>query len=83
MKNYKERMNECIDYLLSIRFPCNDWKEDKDYFDQLEEEFSEVPADEEAKDLYEQLKKLIQEKRASSLNCNKTTEELFAGWNDE
>ena len=83
MKTYKEHMTECIDYLLSIRFPCNDWKEDKVYFDQLEEEFSEVPADEEAKDLYEQLKKLIQEKRASSLNCNKTTEELFAGWNDE
>ena len=83
MKTYKERMTECIDYLLSIRFPCNDWKEDKVYFDQLEEEFSEVPADEEAKDLYEQLKNLIQEKRASSLNCNKTTEELFAGWNDE
>ena len=83
MESYKEKIKNCIEHLNSIHFPGNDWKEDKAYFDQLEEEFSEVPADEEAKDLYEQLKKLIQEKRASSLNCNKTTEELFAGWNDE
>ena len=83
MKTYNERIRECIDYLLSVRFPCSDWKEDKVYFDQLEKEFSEIPADEETKVLYEELKILIQEKRVSSLNCNKTTEELFAGWNDE
>ena len=83
MKTYKERITECIECLLSIRFPCNDWKEDKVYFDKLETEFSEFPADEETKVLHEQLMTLIQEKRASSLNCNKTTEELFAGWNDE
>ena len=83
MKTYNERITECIEYLLSIRFPCEDWKEDKVYFDKLEKEFSEFPADEETKVLHKQLMTLIQEKRISSLNYNKSTEELFAGWNDE
>ena len=83
MKTYKERIVECINYLSSVRFPCSDWEEDKNYFDQLEKEFSDVPADEETKTLFDQLQKMIYEKRISSLNCNKTTEELFAGWDDE
>lgn len=82
MKDYKERIQECIDYLNSIRFPCEDWKEDKIYFDQLEKEFSEKPADEQTQVLLETLKKLIYDKRTASLNMNKTSEELFAGWND-
>lgn len=82
MKDYKERIEECIDYLNSIRFPCEDWKEDKKYFDKLELEFSEEPKDEETKASLEILKKLIYDKRNLSLNMNKTTEELFAGWND-
>ena len=52
MKTYKERITECIGYLLSIRFPCNDWKEDKDCFDKMEKEFSAFPADEETKVLH-------------------------------
>ena len=83
MKGYKTRITECMDYLNSVRFPCGDWKEDKVYFDKLEEEFSEVPADEETKALLDELKKLICEKRNLSLNCNKTSEELYAGWDDD
>ncbi len=83
MKNDRDRIIECINYLHSIRFPCTDWKEDKVFFDELENEFSEVPADAETNALLDELKKLIYEKRTSSLNCNKTAEELFAGWNDE
>jgi len=82
MKEYKEQIKKTIDYLNSIRFPCKDWKEDKKYFDQLEKEFSKVPDDEEGKLLLETLKQLIYDKRTSSLNVNKTTEELYAGWND-
>lgn len=29
MKEYKERIKASIDYLNSIRFPCEDWIEDK------------------------------------------------------
>ena len=83
MKSYKEKIIECIEYLNSIRFPAEDWKEDKIVFDQLESKFSRVPEDEETKVLYEELKKLIYEKRMTSLNCNKTTDELFAGWDDD
>ena len=83
MKNYKTRIIECRDYLRSIRFPCNDWKEDRSYFDKLEAEFSEVPQDKETKALLDELKRLIQEKRNLSLDYNKTTEELYAGWNDD
>ena len=83
MKSYKERIKDCIEYLNFISFPCEDWKEDKKYFDQLEEEFSVEPDDEETKALLEDLKKLIYDKRTSSLNRNKTTEELFAGWDDD
>ena len=82
MKGYKERIEECIEHLNSIRFPCEDWKEDKEYFDQLERVFSEEPADAETKALLATLRKLIYDKRTLSLNMNKTTEELFAGWND-
>ena len=82
MENYKKRIKECIEYLNSIRFPCEDWTEDKKYFDQLEREFSDVPEDVEGKQLLETLKKLIDDKRTSSLNMNKTAEDLFAGWND-
>lgn len=83
MNDYKERIKNCIDYLNSVRFPCEDWKEDKIYFDRLEKEFSEDAIDEETKQLQQELKKLIYEKRNLSLNMNKTTEELFAGWNDD
>ena len=83
MKSYKERMIECMDHLNSIRFPCADWKEDKVYFDRLEHEFSAEPADEEEKEIFQKLRTLIYEKRMTSLNCNKTAEELFAGWNDD
>ena len=83
MKTYKERMRDCIAYLNSIRFPCEDWKEDKKYFDQLEQEFSYEPEDEEGKNLLKELKTVIYDKRTASLNMNKTTEELFAGWNDD
>ena len=83
MKSYKDRIIECIDYLLSIRYPCDDWKEDKIYFDGLEKEFSDIPTDAETKKLFDQLHKLIYEKRVTSLNGNKTTEELFAGWNED
>ena len=82
MENYKEKIENCIEYLNSIRFPGNDWKEDKLYFDKLKKEFSEEPEDEETKLLLEKLRKLIYEKETSSLNMNKTTEELYAGWND-
>ncbi len=83
MDNYKQRIKNCIDHLNSIRFPCEDWKEDKVYFDNLEKEFSEDATDEEEKSLLQELRELIYEKRVSSLNMNKTTEELFAGWNDD
>ena len=82
MKSYKARIQECILYLKSIRFPCVDWEEDKKYFDQLEREFSQIPEDEETKALHESLKKLIREKRMYSLQYNKTAEELFSGWDD-
>jgi len=82
MENYKKRIRECMDYLRSIRFPCNDWKEDRVFYDRLEKEFSEEPADEETRILLDDLRKLIREKRDLSLNCNKTTEELYSGWND-
>ena len=82
MENYKKRIKASIEYLNSIRFPCEDWTEDKKYFDQLEREFSDVPEDVEGKQLLETLKKLIDDKRTSSLNMNKTAEELFAGWVD-
>ena len=78
----QKKIKDCIEYLNSIRFPCEDWTEDKKYFDQLEREFSEVPEDDEGKQLLETLKKLIDDKRTSSLNMNKTAEELFAGWVD-
>ena len=39
--------------------------------------------DEETKQLLLELKKLICDKRTSSLNMNKTTEELYAGWNED
>lgn len=83
MSDYKERIITCIDYLNSIRFPCEDWKKDKLYFDELEREFSREPSDEETKLLLEKLKDLIFKKRNASLNLNKTSEELYAGWNDE
>ena len=83
MNDYKERIKNCIEYLKSIRFPCGDWKEDKIYFDRLEEEFSEEATDQETKELLSELKSLIQDKRVQSLNMNKTTEELFAGWDDD
>ena len=82
MESYKKRIKDCINYLNSIRFPCNDWKEDKLYFDGLEREFSYEPNDEETKILLNELRKLINDKRTSSMNMNKTTEELFSGWND-
>ena len=82
MKDYKARIKECIAHLNAIEFPCEDWKEDEKYFDRLEQEFSRAPQDDEEKQLLEALKKLIYEKRMTSLNRNKTTEELFAGWND-
>ena len=83
MKTYKQRIKDCIDYLNSIRFPCEDWKEDKKYFDNLEQEFSFEPEDEETEILLKELKKIIYKKRTSSLNMNKTTEELYAGWDDD
>ena len=83
MKDYKTRITECIAYLRAIRFPGDDWKQDKIYFDQLEAEFAQAPTDKETEVLLDQLKKLIQEKRSLSLNCNKTTEELYAGWKDD
>ena len=82
MESYKEKIENCIEHLNSIRFRGNDWKEDKLYFDKLKKEFSEEPEDEETKLLLEKLRKLIYEKENSSLNMNKTTEELYAGWND-
>ena len=82
MKEYQERIKACINYLNSIRFPCEDWKEDQKYFERLEIEFSDVPDDEEEKQLLETLKQLIHDKRMASLNMNKTTEELFAGWDE-
>ena len=83
MSDYKERIITCIGYLNSIRFPCENWKKDKLYFDELEKEFSREPSDEETELLLKNLKDLISEKRNASLNLNKTTEELYAGWNDE
>ena len=46
MENYKEKIENCIEHLNSIRFPGNDWKEDKLYFYKLKKEFSEEPEDE-------------------------------------
>lgn len=54
----------------------------KKYYDRLESKFSAVPDDEEGKQLLEDLKQLIYDKRTQSLNMNKTTEELYAGWDD-
>lgn len=83
MSDYKERILNCIDYLNSIRFPCEDWKKDILYFDELEKEFSMESSDEETRQLLQKLKDLIFQKRNESLKLNKTTEELYAGWNDE
>jgi hypothetical protein len=83
MMDYKTRITECIAYLRAIRFPSDDWKKDKIYFDQLEAEFAQVPVNKETGALLDELKKLIREKRVLSLRCNKTTEELYAGWNDD
>ena len=83
MSNYKERIMNCIDYLNSIRFPCEDWKKDIIYFDELEKDFSMESSDEETEQLRQNLKELISEKRKASLNLNKTTEELYGGWDDE
>lgn len=83
MSDYKERIMNCIDYLNSIRFPCEDWKKDIKYFDELEKDFSMESSDEETEQLRQKLKDLISEKRNASLNLNKTTEELYAGWDDE
>lgn len=83
MNDYKERIISCIEHLNSIRFPYEDWKKDKIYFDKLEQEFPKEASDDETKQLLQELKELICEKRNLSLNMNKTTEELYAGWNDE
>lgn len=82
MKNLKQKIIDCIEYLNSIRFPCNDWKEDKKYFDALEKELLSETGDLQITQLQLQLKKLIDDKRTESLNMNKTTEELYAGWNE-
>jgi len=39
MQSYRQKIKECIEYLNSIRFPCEDWKEDKKFYDRLEQEF--------------------------------------------
>ncbi len=83
MESYKTKTKECIEYLKSIRFPCEDWKEDKKYFDYLEEKFSKDVNDEETASLLKELRELIKSKRIDSLNMNKTSEELYAGWNDD
>lgn len=36
MKDYKQRILECIEGLEAIRFPCEDWEKDKVFFDKLE-----------------------------------------------
>ena len=82
MKDYKQQIQDCIDALNAVRFPCADWKEDKVYFDRLEKEFADEPTDADTKVLWTALHKLIEDKRTSSLNMNKTTEELYAGWED-
>ena len=82
MQSYRQKIKECIEYLNSIRFPCEDWKEDKKFYDRLEQEFVQKPDDEETRKLWRELKALIYEKRVQSLNMNKTTEELYAGWDD-
>ena len=83
MENYKLQIKECIHFSKSIRFPCEDWKEDKKYFDYLEEKFSKDVDDEETASLLKELRNLINSKRIDSLNMNKTSGELYAGWNDE
>ena len=83
MKDHKEKIKECIDYLNSVRFPCEDWQEDKKYFDSIETELLSPTDDSGITELQIQLKKLIDDKRVQSLNMNKTAEELYAGWNDE
>ena len=82
MQSYRQKIKECIEYLNSIRFPCDDWKEDKKFYDRLEQEFAQQPDDEETRKLWRELKVLIYEKRVQSLNMNKTTEELYAGWDN-
>ena len=82
MQSYRQKIKECIEYLNSIRFPCEGWKEDKKFYDRLEQEFVQKPDDEETRKLWRELKVLIYEKRVQSLNMNKTTEELYAGWDD-
>ena len=82
MNDYKERIKNCIEYLNSGKFPCGDWKEDKIYFERLEEEFSEEANDNDTKQLLQELRSLIYNKRVQSLNMNKTTDELFSGWDD-
>lgn len=83
MDNERARIRECIEHLHAIRFPGQDWKEDKIYYDRMEEDFSREPEDEETRALWLELKHLIEDKREVSLNMNKTTEELYAGWNDD
>lgn len=82
MKDYKQKFEECIAYLNSVRFPCGGWEEDKKCFGRLEEEFSPRRDDEETKALWYTLKQLICEKRMYRINKNKTAEELFAGWDE-
>ena len=82
MNDYKERIKDCVMYLNSVRFPCEDWIADKAYFDQLEKDFSQEPADAETKALLDALRKIIDDKRSLSLRLNKTAEELFAGWDE-
>lgn len=82
VKDYKKRILDCIEELKRIRFPCEDWKKDKVFFDKLEKEFSEEAEDEETKQLLIDLHNLIYEKRMFSLNFNKTDEELFSGFYD-
>lgn len=83
MKDYKSQIKECVQFLKLIRFPCEDWKEDKKYFDHLEEKFSKEANDEETAVLLKELRDLIKNKRMDSLNRNKTSEELYAGWNED
>ena len=55
MQSYRQKIKECIEYLNSIRFPCEDWKEDKKFYDRLEQEFVQKPDDEETRKLWREL----------------------------
>lgn len=69
-----------------IRCPFDTWVEDKAYYDKLEQALDTAidrHPDGSARFLIEKIKEQLDYNRTISLNHNKTSEELFAGWNED